>query len=66
MADITRAKKKRSANKNVVLGDLMIKELNEEIREELETFIRTIEIKEQIMKGLDNEMIDMKIIWMKM
>ena len=65
MADITRAKKKRSANKNVVLGlivkskDLMIEEFNEEIREELETFIRTIEIKEQIIKGLDNDIIDM-------
>ena len=65
MADITRAKKKRSANKNVVLGlivkskDLMTEEFNEEIREELETFIRTIEIKEQIIKGLDNDIIDM-------
>ena len=63
MADISRLRKKRSANRNVALGlftkakDFMAKDYSVENKEEIETLLKTIESKECI-KDLDAQILD--------
>ena len=65
MADISRLKKKRAAQRNVLKGlsvkakDYMKESFTEETKRDVEVLLKSIVEKEQIIKSLDGEILDL-------